>query len=428
MFKKYRQKKLELYVQQYFQSHPETRLVVVAGSTGKTSAKEAIATVLSQRLRVRMHEDDRLDPSQVPLAVLGISTPQDIGRAKDWRKIKKAAKLRLESPADTDVIIQELKTSQPGQMADFARYIRPDIAVITAVSPEYMASFTNVDVLAQEELTVANFSKIALINREDIDGRFANYLTNSAIDTYGTTAAAEYRFEIADFSLTNGYSGSVMAPEFPEPQPARINVAGEHSLRPAMAATAVAAKLGLSPVDIVSGLARLQSSPGRMNVLRGLQQSTIIDDTYDSNPASAASALQTLYVVEAPQRIAILGSMTGLGQFSPDEHRKIGELCDPNLLAWVVTIGDEAEAYLAPAARSRGCQVRSFKSPLDAGGFVHGILDNEGACILAKGSRDGVFVEEAVKVLVHSNEEDQQLVRQTPEWLEMKSNLFSKFS
>lgn len=427
MFKNYIQKKLENYTRQYFAAHPEVRLIVVTGSTGKTSARTSVATILSQRFRVRMHEEDYLAPERVPLAILGVSAPQGIHGIRHWLKISKAAKQRIRTPADTDVIIQEIETTTAGQMADFARYLRPDIAVITAVSPEYMTGFGAVETLAQEELTVANFSKIALVNRDDVDGRFATFLTNSALDTYGTTAAAEYRFEIGDFSINEGYVGSFIAPEFPEPIKTSVRLTGEHSLRPAVAAATVAAKLGMLPSDIATGLAAIRPSLGRMNVLKGVQDSIIIDDTYDSNPVSAAAAIQTLYAVDAPQRVLIFGSMSGLGNLSADEHRKIGEMCDPNLLAWVITIGDEAEAYFAPAARSRGCQVRCFKSALDAGGFAHSVLD-DGAIILAKGSRDGVFAEEAVKILLHEIGEDHQLIRQSTQWLEMKATLFSKFS
>lgn len=142
-----------------------------------------------------------------------------------------------------------------------------------------------------------------------------------------------------------------------------------------------------------------------MNVLRGIKKSVLIDDTYNSSPAAAAAALQTLYSMQAPERIAILGSMNELGDVSAAEHEKLGQMCDPALLAWVVTIGDEAEKYLAPAARSRGCQVKTFKSALQAGAFVRGVID-EGAVILAKGSQGDIYAEEAVKELLHATNDD----------------------
>jgi UDP-N-acetylmuramoyl-tripeptide--D-alanyl-D-alanine ligase len=281
------------------------------------------------------------------------------------------------------------------------------------------------DIVAQEELTAANFSKLALINRDDIDGDFAKYLTNANIDTYGTTGLAEYRFEQQDFDVEKGYSGTVIAPEFNQPFPVTIRVVGEHSLRPTMGAVAVAAKLGMSAAEIAAGLAEYRSVPGRMNILHGIDDTIIIDDSYNSGLLSASSALQTLYGLQAPQRIAILGTMNELGASSAADHEKLGQMCDASLLAWVVTVGGEAEKYLAPAARARGCQVKSFKTAIEAGAFVRQVTE-PGAAILAKGSQGDVYLEEAVKVLCLMDE-DTQLVRQSPEWLKIKEDFFSHF-
>jgi len=289
-----------------------------------------------------------------------------------------------------------------------------------------MEFFGTIDAVAQEELAAANMAQVAIINRDDIDGKYAQYLTNSSIDTYGTTGAAEYRFEEQDFTIENGYTGTVITPEFDAPIPATIKVVGEHSLRPAMGAVAVAVKLGLSADQIAAGLALIRPVPGRMNILRGIDDTIIIDDSYNSSPLAASCALQALYSLQVPQRVALLGSMNELGASSPGEHKKLGELCDPSLLSWVITVGEDAETYLAPAARARGCQVKCFKSAIDAGGFARSVLE-PGAAVLAKGSQNGGYLEEAVKVICLMGD-DSELVRQSPEWVRTKDAFFSKFS
>lgn len=426
MFKNFIQKKLEKYVVAYFKKHPEVRLVVVAGSVGKTSTKRAIATLLSRRYRVALHEGNHNTHMSAPLAILGIDYPANIKSVGSWLSVFQAARRRIKEPSGADVIVAEIGADHPGDIKHFGSYLRPHIGVVTAVTPEHMEFFSSMEAVAEEELTTANFSQLAIINRDDIEGRFASFLTNSNVDTYGTTGLAEYRFEIQDFDLEHGYKGSVIAPDFEQPIPVTIRVLGEHSLRPAMGAVAVAAKLGLTSAEIATGLALLRPVPGRMNILRGIGNTIVIDDTYNSSPLAASSALQALYGLQVPQRIAILGSMNELGASSAAEHEKLGLMCDPNLLSWVVTIGDEAEKYTAPAARRRGCQVKSFKSAVDAGGFVRGVLE-EGAAILAKGSQGDIYVEEAVKVLCVMSE-DVELVRQSPEWLETKTAFFSKFA
>lgn len=426
MFKSYVQRKLEKYVVKYFKHHPEVKLVVVAGSVGKTSTKRAIATLLSQRYRVALHEGNHNTPMSVPVAILGIEYPTNVHSIGAWLSVFRAAKERIKEPTGVDVIIQELGADQPGDIAHFGTYLKPDIGVVTAVTPEHMEFFHTLDAVAKEELTAANFSKLAIINRDDIDGKYAELLTNENIDTYGTTGAAEYRFETEDFSLEDGHKGNVIIPEFADPIQVKLKLLGEHSLRPAMGAVAVAVKLGLSAIEIAKGLQAVHPVPGRMNILRGIDETIVIDDTYNSSPVAAASALQALYSLQVPERVAILGSMNELGDSSKDEHEKLGRMCDPNLLAWVVTVGEEAEKHLAPAARARGCQVKSFKRAIDAGAFVRSITQ-PGAAILAKGSQNGGYLEEAVKVLCVMSEDD-ELVRQSPEWLKIKEDFFSKFA
>jgi len=426
MFKQLIQSQLERYVAKYFKKHPEVKLIAVAGSVGKTSTKRAIATLLSQRYRVRMHEGNYNTHMSAPCAILGIEYPENIRSIGAWLAVFKAARTRIKEPTDADIIIAELGADHPGDLERFAAYLKPYIGIVTAVTPEHMEFFNTIEAVAKEELSVANFSTIAMINRDDIEGRFAEFMTNSNVDTYGTTGVAEYRFEEQDFTIEEGYRGSVIAPEFDAPLDASIKVVGEHSLRPVMGGVAVAIKMGLTKEEIARGLALIKPVPGRMNILHGVNKSVLIDDTYNSSPIAASSAIQALYSLQAPQRIAILGSMNELGTTSAEEHRKIGLMCDPSLLDWVVTIGDEAGAYLATAARERGCQVRSFKNAIDAGSFVHSVLD-ENATVLIKGSQGGIYAEEAVKVLCL--EEDQnQLVRQSLYWQNIKNEHFSKFA
>lgn len=424
MFKNYIQKKLEKYVRSYFLQHPEVKLVIVTGSVGKTSTKIAIATVLSQRFRVRLHEGNHNAELSAPLAVLGIDYPGNIKSIRAWMTVFAAARARIRNPTDVDVIIQEIGSDRIGQVPHAGTYMLPDIAVVTAVSPEHMQYFGDIDTVAREELAAANFSKQAIVNREDIDGRFAALLTNANISTYGSSAAAEYYFSDDDFSIDKGYSGHLVAKEWEEPVAATIRVLGEHSLRPAVAASAVAIKLGLNSTEVAKGLAAIHAVPGRMNVLRGMENSIVIDDTYNSSPLATSSAIQALYALSVPQKIVVLGSMNELGASSAVEHQALGALCDPAQLAWVITVGEQANSYLAPAAKQRGCQVKTFMSAIEAGGFVHQVLE-PGAAILFKGSEGGIFLEEAVKVVLHATEEETSLVRQSPDWVARKNAFFS---
>jgi len=425
MMKKYIQKKLEKYVRKYFAKYPDIKLIVVTGSVGKTSTKVAIATVLSEKFRVRLHEGNHNTNMSAPLAILGIDYPKNVKSISSWMAVFRAAKERIKSSPDVDVIVQELGTDRIGQVPQFGTYLVPYIGVVTAVSSEHMEYFYNIDTVAKEELAAANFSRLAIINRDDIDGAYSKYLTNSNLDTYGTSASAEYYYMSDNYTPDGGYSGVLVAPEWSDPVPAEIHVLGEHMIRPAVAAATVAIKLGMTSAEIVAGLAKVRPLSGRMNVLRGADDTIVIDDTYNSSPLAAEASLRVLYQMTVPQRIAVLGNMNELGETSQIEHEVLGKLCDPNQLAWVITVGDDAEKFLAPAARARGCQVKSFKTALQAGAFVRGVME-EGGAILFKGSQGGVFLEEAVKIVLHSTGDEELLVRQSPEWMATKKAFFSE--
>lgn len=427
MFKLFIQKTLEKYVKKYFKKHSDVKLVIVVGSVGKTTTKVAIGTVLNERFRVRLHEGNHNAELSTPLAILGIEYPENVKSIGIWLNVFKAAKKRIKDPTDVDVIVQEVGSDRIGQVPHFGTYAHPDIAVVTAVSPEHMEYFKTVDAVAAEELSAANFSKTALINRDDIDGVYAADLTNPNINTYGTTNAAEYHFIEQDFTVQDGFVGAFISPDWEEKLDVKVKLVGEHSLRAAVAAGTVGLKLGLTSAEVQKGLNRISAVSGRMNLLRGVEKTMIIDDTYNSSPLAVASAIKALYGLSVPQRIAVLGTMNELGATSAQEHENLGKLCTPNKLAHVITVGEEAEKYLAPAARANGCHVVSFKSPLEAGAYVHKVLE-PGAAILFKGSQGNVYLEEAVKIVLHSADDAEKLVRQSTQWLATKQKFYDSLT
>lgn len=425
MFKSFIENRLEKYVKKYLSSHPDIKLIAISGSVGKTSTKMAIATLLNEKFRIRVHGGNHNTNISAPLAIMGIDYPKNIKNPLLWLTVFSASKKRIKQPSDVDVIIQELGSDRIGQLKRFGEYMTPDIGVVTAVSPEHMEFFKNIDNVAEEELSLANFSKEALINRDDIDDIYAKYITNPNINTYGTNSSAEYHFISDNFVIGRGNKGDFFAPELTNSIKLTIKMIGEHTLRPAIAACAVGMKLGMTQEEIAKGVLKIRAVNGRMSLLRGLNDSLIIDDSYNSSPLASEMALKTLYSIDSPQRIAVLGNMNELGEISAEEHAKIGELCKASLLAWVVTVGDEAGQYIASVAEKNGCKVKVFKNSIEAGIFVREIIE-PGAVILFKGSEGGVYLEEAVKQVLRSVEDESKLVRQSADWMLKKVDFLNK--
>jgi len=406
---------LEWQVRQLRRRH-HFKVVAVVGSVGKTSTKLAIADLLGQTMRVRHQTGNYNDRVTVPLVFFGLSEPS-LYNVFAWWKAFGVTQSEIALPYPYDVVVVELGTDGPGQLMDFS-YIKPDITVVTAVSPEHMEYFGTLDAVAAEELSVFRFSKQVLVNADDIAGgylagmEFSEYSLTSEQATYGATAKPD---GLKGQSLALRLSKSAVTTD--------VRYLGEQGAKIALAAASVADMLDVKAKAIAAGLPKLAPFSGRMQVLPGIKDSMLIDDTYNASPIASEAALDVLYAAKTKQRIAVLGSMNELGDYSREAHDEVGMYCNPKKLDLVVTIGNDAKKWLAPAARERGCNVRSFMSPYEAGAYLSGKLQ-KGAVVLAKGSQNGVFAEEALKPLLADPTDAAKLVRQSPYWMTRKAKQF----
>ena len=422
---KKKEEKLAELVREFFAAHPGIKIIAVTGSAGKASAKIAIGTVLAQQFNIRLNEEEPRTKADVLLQLMGINMPEKgIFR---WLRLRRKIKkyIKTENSA-VQLIVQEFNPQEPGYNEWFRSYIIPDITIVTSVTNGRMQVEHSLEEVANEMISLANFSRMAMINRDDIDGSFAGFLTNPNITTYGSDPVAEYNFDDRNFSLEDGHHGFIMSPENTEGLEVDIKLIGEHNIRPAIVAAAVGYATGESEDNIKKGVESLRPLPGRMNLLRGADNTWLLDDSYSSTPLTALAALQSLYKMETPQRIAVLGNMNGLRGIFEQAHADLGSHCSTELLDWVVTVGEKANMYLAPAARQKGCQVKECRNAIEAGAFVRDKLKSEGIALF-KGSSGGVWLEEAIKINLHSTEDEKKLVRQTPQWIARKNQFFSQF-
>ena len=139
-------------------------------------------------------------------------------------------------------------------------------------------------------------------------------------------------------------------------------------------------------------------------------------------PLAAIAALEVLYDTPAQHRIAILGSMNELGDFSKQAHQQVANFCQPSKLDLVITIGQESMDYLAPLVHAKGIKTRSFMNPSRAGQYLLDQIQAD-TVILAKGSQNGVYAEEAIKQLLRDPLDSQKLVRQSKYWMSQKAAL-----
>ena len=393
------------------------KVVAVAGSVGKTSTKLSIAAALGEYKAVRHQAGNYNDRLTVPLVIFGHENP-GLFAVHKWLKILVSNHFQIFGTFPYDVVVVELGTDGPGQIREFA-YLLPELSVVTAATPEHMEFFGTVEAVAKEELTVSEFSDLLLINIDDVPSSSLQKVKN--YKSFATFNEADYKItrsknsKILPQDISINYGGKKFT--------SKIELMGGQGCKIALAAFAAAVELGIDPAQAASSLGILRPFSGRMRLLDGIKGSTIIDDSYNASPAAVRAALDVLYAVDSPQRIAILGNMNELGDTSKQSHTEMGEWCDPKKLDLVVVIGPDAEKYTAPAAAANGCKVESFKSPYQAGKFVKEQL-KPGAVILVKGSQNRVFAEEAIKYLLKNPADKESLVRQSDYWLGIKLNQF----
>jgi UDP-N-acetylmuramoyl-tripeptide--D-alanyl-D-alanine ligase len=397
-------------------------VIAVAGSIGKTSTKLALAHVLSQTYRVQYQEGNYNDLVSVPLIFFGKKLPNIFNPfAWFWLFLRNEAVIAKKYPYH--IVVVELGSDAPGQMEEFKQYLQVDIGVLTAIVPEHMANFADLDAVASEELSIAKFTTKIFANKDLIPPQYLGHLPNTTV-TYGIN-------QEADIHLTNiTWSGGEEA-NFDIVYGGITFLHGQHEqvtepqLYSICAAVSVGTELDMTTTAVDKGIRSLKPVSGRMQHLNGLSGTLILDDTYNASPEAMIGALDTLYRMNASQKIAILGNMNELGKYSENEHKRIGEYCDPHEISFIATIGPDANKYLAPAAAARGCLVKAFDNPIDAGKFVKERLRQD-TVVLVKGSQNNVFAEEAVKQLLALPADSAKLVRQSKYWMRIKNKTLPK--
>lgn len=400
----------------------QPKIINVVGSVGKTTTKMAIATILGETYKVQVQTGNYNTPISIPFIFINRPMPS-LYNPFSWAIVWLQGQKVLYSPKPYEIVIVELGTDTPGDIAAFKAFIEADISVVTAVSEEHMESFTDLSAVAKEELSIGGFSKKLVINSDDVkDSYVKDYVKKSVpVVTYGQDKSDyQYSLERSDnktLAIKINLKNNVVLE-------IKTLIVAKQIAKSVAAAITVADLLDVELDKINSGVGKITPMSGRMQLLKGVKNSTIIDDSYNASPLAVRAALETLYEIDAPQKIAILGMMNELGEYSRPAHEAVGDLCDPKQLNLVVTIGPDANDYLALAAETKGCQVIRCKSPYEAGKIAAEKVKPD-ALILVKGSQTGIFAEEAIKSLLADKQDARLLVRQNSFWLSKKSRQFN---
>lgn len=401
--------------------HP--KVVMITGSVGKTSTKDATAAALGDSFYLRAPEKSYNSEFGVPLTILGAKNPWN--NPLRWLAVFKDALVLLLLPNHyPNLLVLEVGADRPGDLAKILRIATPDAVIVTRLPevPVHVEAYASPEALREEEFApayaLAPEAPLIVASRDEHARRMAKRIPARMI-TYGFAEDSEVRVSrpgyLEEGGRVVGMRADLSTPEG-EGELVVRGAAGMHQLVPAAAAVAAALSLGVSLETALASLASYTAPPGRGRIFNGMRGSIVIDDSYNASPAAVEEALKMLGTFPgARRRIAVLGDMLELGRYSVSEHERIGRLASESADI-VVSVGVRSRS-LVDAARLAGTpaeETYSFDDALTAAGALGEVLQ-EGDVVLVKGSQS-VRTERIVEALLADPADRNNLVRQEREW------------
>jgi UDP-N-acetylmuramoyl-tripeptide--D-alanyl-D-alanine ligase len=364
----------------FWRTRHTVRVIGITGSVGKTTTKEMIAAVLGQRYRVLKSKRSINTATGLPLTLLRLTSTHE--RA----------------------VLEFGGGYQLGEIAHLATIARPHVGVITNVGPTHLERMGTIERIAlnKSELVEAlPEDGVAVLNADDPRVRDMAPKAGGRVFFYGLTPEADlWANEIESQGLEGlrfrfHYGDQVVH--------AKVSLLGRHSVHTALRAAAVGLIEGLSWQEIMDGLRG--AAQLRLVVVPGLNDSTLLDDTYNSSPASAIAALNLLDELEG-RKIAVLGDMLELGSYEDEGHRKVGRRA-LDVADLLVTVGPRGR-IIGQEALALGMDppaVQIVEDNKAAIAYLRGAIE-PGDTILVKGSR-GMAMEQIVNALLAPRAERQ---------------------
>jgi len=355
------------------------KIAGVTGSVGKTTTKEILAALLGARFRVLKSEGNFNNEYGLPLTLF-----------------------RLDETHRAAVL--EMGMSRRGELSRLAEIARPDVGVVTRVSPAHLEFFASVDeiALAKRELIEGLNGKgsTAVLNADDRRvAAFGSHAPGRVL-TYGIENRA---FFMAENIEDRGALGTTFDYVSPEGR-VRLELAlpGRHVIANALASLAAASVWGIGIEEARAVLPSLKPPAMRGELLRFSDGAALINDSYNSSPAALEAMTSLLAATPGfKRRILAAGEMRELGATSAELHREAGRFAARGgAIDWVIGVAGDA-AQLVEGAVGAGLapeRAKWFQTSEEAAEFLRDLL-GPGDLLLVKGSR-GVRMERVVEALL----------------------------
>jgi len=406
-------------------------VIGVAGSVGKSSTKTAIGVALCAGEKgsgVVMTAKNQNNELGVPLTVFGHAAPHR--SPFRWLALLVDAGITALGIRQlrAKTFILEMGTDRPGDLAYLVRITKPSIGVLTAIGPEHTEFFGDVEGVAKEEATILATlgpKHVGVTNADDLRIRELTTVLPARMVTFGTADDATIRIVstqvVTDASGTGGLEVKISM----YGTSSTLFLSGTVGRPQAYAATAaLAVVIALDQEERVA-VERLQKGfhglVGRMQLIEGIKHTWLIDDSYNSSPLAALSAIRDLAAFPIPEgsrRFAALGDMLELGSLSEEAHKEMGRAVVEAGIDVFVACGTLAHitAQAAVEAGMPESLVFTFSSSSEAGIFIQERM-KEHDVVLIKGSQGARMERVTKELMAHPDQAEQLLVRHSPDWL-----------
>jgi UDP-N-acetylmuramoyl-tripeptide--D-alanyl-D-alanine ligase len=399
-------------------------IIGITGSIGKTSVKEAVYAVFKKKYKVRRSIKNYNNEIGLPLTIIGADTQGK--NIFGWMGVFSKGYKVLKDDDYPRILILEMGIDRPGDMDYLLKIVKCRIGIATFVGSVHAQYFGSKKEIAKEKgKLIESVEKAgwAILNYDNEETRKMAEKSKSKTLTYGFGEKADIRAEGVNLIFDDNmkglnfklrYKGS-LAPVFLN------NNFGQGSVYSALAAAAAGIAYGMNLVEIAEALKEYKAPKGRMNLLGGIKNTYIIDDTYNAEPNSVKAALEALKAIpvkEGAEKFAILGDMLELGRYSEKEHREAGAHAFKSGVGKLILAGERSRD-IGRGAKEAGMNkddIFHFPKSEEAGLFAQERIA-EGDIILVKGSQ-GIRMEKVVKeIMAEPMQAKELLVRQDEEWL-----------
>lgn len=351
------------------------KVVALTGSAGKTTTKELVAAGLAAAGRKVHRTTGNLNNELgVPLTLLAC-------------------------PDDADAAVVEMGMNGPGQIAFLARLADPDAGLVTNVRPAHLEFFDSLDGIAAakgEMFAVLRPDAIAVVNLDDPHVRVQAARHAGPRVTFGRAPQSDLR---AEEILDRFLPGATLVLRHRDSRHTlALRLGGAHAAWNALAALAAVAALDGDVAAAADAMSRVEAAPGRGRVLTLPRGLTVVDDTYNSNPAALASVLETLRQTPASGRkVLVMGDMLELGPQGPSFHRTAGQQAAEAGVQLFIGVGPLSRAAVDAAHRSGVAQAYHVE---DAGRAASSVPEwiRDSDLVVVKGSR-GIRLERVVEAI-----------------------------